>query len=109
MDSANAALVGQSQNNSNESSPPADLPPEAIALASRFFDAARNGHIDLLTQALARGLPADLTNDKGDSLVRPPFDSTSCSNTHHCRSVPGPLFRCSRTPIRIQSFSQFQH
>jgi len=49
-----------------------ELPPEAIALASRMFDAARKGDeqsVALLTQALQRGLPANLTNDKGDSLV----------------------------------------
>lgn len=48
------------------------LPPEAVALASRMFNAARNGDeesVALLTQALGRGLPANLTNDKGDSLV----------------------------------------
>jgi hypothetical protein len=46
-----------------------ELPPEAIALATRFFDAARNGQMDIFEQALARGLPANLTNDKGDTLV----------------------------------------
>jgi len=49
-----------------------ELPPEAIALASRMFDAARKGDeqsVALLRQALQRGLPANLTNDKGDSLV----------------------------------------
>lgn len=46
------------------------LPPEAIALASRFFDAARHGQLDIFEQGLAAGLPANLTNDKGDSLVR---------------------------------------
>lgn len=45
------------------------LPPEAIALASRFFDAARQGQIDMFEQALPHGLPANLTNDKGDTLV----------------------------------------
>jgi len=45
------------------------LPPEAIALASRFFDAARQGQMDMLEQALPHGLPANLTNDKGDTLV----------------------------------------
>ncbi len=45
------------------------LPPEAIALASRFFDAARSGTYDILEQALSRGLPPNLTNDKGDTLV----------------------------------------
>jgi hypothetical protein len=41
----------------------ADLPPEAIAFASRMYDAARAG------QALPAGLPANMTNEKGDSLV----------------------------------------
>lgn len=37
-----------------------------------MFEAARKGDeasIALLTQALQGGLPANLTNDKGDSLV----------------------------------------
>ncbi|KIW84227.1 hypothetical protein Z517_03476 [Fonsecaea pedrosoi CBS 271.37] len=45
------------------------LPPEAVALAGRFFDAARAGQTDLFEQALPRGLPANLTNDKGDTLL----------------------------------------
>jgi hypothetical protein len=49
-----------------------DLPPEALALASRFFDAARTGQMDILEQGLTRGLPANLTNDKGDTLVSTP-------------------------------------
>ena len=54
------------------------LPPEAIALAGRMFEAARKGDeqsMALLTAALDRGLPANMTNDKGDSLV----SSTSIS------------------------------
>jgi len=56
-----------------------ELPPEAIALAGRLFDAARIGQVDVFEQALPRGLPANLTNDKGDTLVsllssfHPPF------------------------------------
>lgn len=53
-----------------------ELPPEAIALAGKMFEAARKGDdqsVTLLTQALQRGLPANLTNDKGDSLVSPQF------------------------------------
>lgn len=48
-----------------------ELPPEAIALATRFFDGARNGQMDIFEQALSSGLPANLTNDKGDTLVSP--------------------------------------
>ncbi|RDW84905.1 hypothetical protein BP6252_02495 [Coleophoma cylindrospora] len=45
------------------------LPPEAIALATRMFDAARSGQLDIFQQALPVGLPANMTNDKGDSLI----------------------------------------
>jgi hypothetical protein len=45
------------------------LSPEAIAFAARVYDAARAGQIDLFEQALPAGLPANMTNEKGDSLV----------------------------------------
>ncbi|KFZ16603.1 hypothetical protein V501_02143 [Pseudogymnoascus sp. VKM F-4519 (FW-2642)] len=45
------------------------LSPEAIAFAARIYDAARAGQIDLFEQALPAGLPANMTNEKGDSLV----------------------------------------
>jgi hypothetical protein len=52
--------------------PPASadqLPPEALALAARLFEAARSGQMDIFEQALARGLKPNMTNEKGDSLV----------------------------------------
>ncbi|KAJ9148591.1 hypothetical protein NKR23_g4980 [Pleurostoma richardsiae] len=45
------------------------LPPEAIALAARMYNAAREGDIELLKQALPVGLPPNLTNEKGDTLL----------------------------------------
>ncbi|PHH71178.1 hypothetical protein CDD82_6707 [Ophiocordyceps australis] len=52
-----------------EAAPPT-LSPEAIQLASRLYDAARMGDKDmLLRQALSAGLPANMTNEKGDSLL----------------------------------------
>lgn len=45
------------------------LSPEAIAFAARIYDAARAGQIDIFEQALPAGLPANMTNEKGDSLV----------------------------------------
>ncbi|QSZ31198.1 hypothetical protein DSL72_000761 [Monilinia vaccinii-corymbosi] len=45
------------------------LPPEAIAFASKMYDAARNGDIEVFKQALPAGLPANMTNEKGDSLI----------------------------------------
>ncbi|KAH6686778.1 ankyrin [Plectosphaerella plurivora] len=47
----------------------ATLPPEAIALAGRLYDAARAGDKAIFQQALPAGLPANMTNDKGDSLI----------------------------------------
>ncbi|KAA8566678.1 hypothetical protein EYC84_009213 [Monilinia fructicola] len=47
----------------------ASLPPEAIAFASKMYDAARNGDIGIFEQALPAGLPANMTNEKGDSLI----------------------------------------
>jgi hypothetical protein len=52
--------------------PPASadqLPPEAIALAGRLFEAARKGQMDIFEQALPKGLSPNMTNEKGDSLV----------------------------------------
>ncbi|TVY54365.1 putative ankyrin repeat protein [Lachnellula cervina] len=46
-----------------------ELPPEAIAFASKMYDAARAGQMDIFQQALPAGLPAGMTNDKGDSLL----------------------------------------
>jgi hypothetical protein len=46
-----------------------ELPPEAIAFATKMYDAARAGQVDIFQQALTAGLPANMTNDKGDSLV----------------------------------------
>lgn len=46
-----------------------DIPPEALELASRMYNAARQGHVDVFEQALPAGLPANMTNEKGDTLV----------------------------------------
>lgn len=61
-----------SDNQDNSGPGPAaapSLPPEAIELASRMYNAARQGDKELLTQAITAGLPPNLTNDKGDTLV----------------------------------------
>lgn len=61
-----------------------DLPPEAIALAGRMYDAARAGQIDIFQQALPAGLPANMTNEKGDTLVGfPCFRSMFISGFNH--------------------------
>ncbi|WP_345250448.1 ankyrin repeat domain-containing protein [Pigmentiphaga soli] len=43
--------------------------PAVLALAAKLFDLARHGDTETLAAYLDAGAPADLTNDKGDSLV----------------------------------------
>lgn len=64
-------LPNEAMNDAPPVPPPSadQLPPEALALAQRFFDAARNGQMHIFEQALARGLKPNMTNAKGDSLV----------------------------------------
>ncbi|KAH6653230.1 ankyrin repeat-containing domain protein [Truncatella angustata] len=45
------------------------LPPEAIAFAGRMYDAARSGQNEVFEQALPAGLPPNMTNEKGDTLL----------------------------------------
>ncbi|MFJ8077667.1 ankyrin repeat domain-containing protein [Streptomyces sp. NPDC096176] len=42
---------------------------EVIELATKVFDLARQGEADALAAYVDAGVPADLTNDKGDTLV----------------------------------------
>ena len=46
-----------------------ELDAETIAFAHRMFDLARTGSTDELAGQLGHGLPANLTNDKGDTLL----------------------------------------
>jgi uncharacterized protein len=43
--------------------------PEVLDLASRIFDMARNGNAATLAAYLDAGVPANLTNTNGDTLV----------------------------------------
>jgi hypothetical protein len=45
------------------------LPPEAITFAGKMYNAARAGDIAVFKQALPAGLPPNMTNEKGDTLV----------------------------------------
>ena len=42
---------------------------EELAYVASLFDAARNGDTQLLSSALEAGVPVNLTNDKGDTLL----------------------------------------
>jgi ankyrin repeat protein len=46
-----------------------ELDAETIAFAHRMFDLARSGGTEELISNVIAGLPADLTNDKGDTLL----------------------------------------
>ncbi|MEU2421874.1 ankyrin repeat domain-containing protein [Streptomyces sp. NPDC007851] len=43
--------------------------PEVVELATKIFDLARQGGTEALVGYLDAGVPANLTNDRGDSLV----------------------------------------
>jgi uncharacterized protein len=47
----------------------AELDEETLAFAHRMFDLARSGGAEELAGNVAAGLPANLTNDKGDTLL----------------------------------------
>jgi ankyrin repeat protein len=47
----------------------APFDPEVVELAGRVFDLARGGRTDELVAYLDAGVPANLTNDKGDTLL----------------------------------------
>ncbi|KAL6400487.1 ankyrin domain containing protein [Ilyonectria robusta] len=57
------------QQPSHEPSPMNSLPPEAIAFAGRMYDSARAGDLPTFEQALPAGLPPNMTNEKGDTLL----------------------------------------
>ncbi len=48
---------------------PSELDADVIEFAHRMFEAARNGWDADLEQNLEAGLPPNLTNDKGDTLL----------------------------------------
>ncbi|KFA66918.1 hypothetical protein S40285_02316 [Stachybotrys chlorohalonatus IBT 40285] len=45
------------------------LPAQALALAARMYEAARKGDFAILEHALQAGLPTNMTNEKGDTLL----------------------------------------
>ncbi|QBS39592.1 ankyrin repeat domain-containing protein [Nocardia sp. CS682] len=47
----------------------ADMDPELIELATKVFDFARQGDAAALATYLDAGVPADLTNEAGDTLL----------------------------------------
>jgi len=54
---------------SNEADAAASLTDEELALVHSAFDHARAGNTNALAELLKMGLPANLTNEKGDTLL----------------------------------------
>lgn len=46
-----------------------DLTPEELEFLASVFDAVRDGATDAVARVLDQGLPANLTNDQGDTLL----------------------------------------
>lgn len=60
--------VDTAQNRGAGAAAPPGLTPEAIQFAHRMFTAARQGD-PVLLEAVGAGLPANLTNDEGNTLL----------------------------------------
>ena len=45
------------------------IDPGVVELAGRVFDLARGGHTEQLVEYVDAGVPVNLTNDKGDTLL----------------------------------------
>lgn len=61
-------MPGRSQSESPDNTEHAH-DPEVLELAGKVFDLARQGEADTLAAYVDAGVPATLTNDKGDTLV----------------------------------------
>ena len=53
----------------NADTPPPALDDDTLAFAPRVFQYARMGHAEELAELFGQGLPPNLRNDKGDSLL----------------------------------------
>lgn len=73
--------------------------PEVIAFATRMYDAARAGDLPVFEQALPAGLPANMTNDKGDTLLM-------LSTYHGHLSLSRLLLRHGADPNRLNDRGQ---
>jgi len=65
--SANAAMPTSAS--TDTPSNPSELPTAALELAAKLFDLAREGNLPTLQQYLQAGIPPNLTNHNGDSLL----------------------------------------
>ncbi|TFB06815.1 Putative ankyrin repeat protein [Trichoderma ghanense] len=61
--------ASQQPSGSRAAGVPPSITPELIAFAGQMYDSARKGEIAVFQQALPAGLPPNLTNEKGDTLL----------------------------------------
>ena len=91
-----------------------ELPPAVIEFAGKMYNAARTGDIEVFKQALPAGLPPNMRNEKGDTLVG---FVCSCELWQlcqaqlvivpdHARRLPRP---CSAGPAADAARGQSQH
>ncbi|KAF9233455.1 ankyrin repeat-containing domain protein [Melanogaster broomeanus] len=75
------------------------LAPETVDFAHRMFDAAREGNSELLLQAVDAGLPVNLTNAKGNTILM------LAAYAGHAKLVTGLLAR-GADPNRLNDLGQ---
>jgi hypothetical protein len=81
---------------------PEPIDPEVTELAGRVFDLARGGHTEELVAYVDAGVPVNLTNDKGDTLL------LLAAYHDHPATVAalferGPIMRAPTTAVRPRS------
>ena len=85
--------------NGNNGPPISPTHPDIIDFATRMYNAARQGDLPIFRQALPAGLPANLTNEKGDTLLM-----LACYHGHY--EVAELLLEHGADPNRINDRGQ---
>ncbi|WP_319464000.1 hypothetical protein [Micromonospora sp. RTP1Z1] len=79
-----------------------DLDAETLAFAHRMFDLTRGGATEELAEYVDAGLPVNMTNDKGDTLLLdagadPDHGNPSAVETAHFFDLPEMLAALGRS------------
>lgn len=64
-----AAQISTTNTEGESTNPPPSLPSEALDLAAKLFDLAREGDTSALSSYITAGIPKNLTNSSGDTLL----------------------------------------
>lgn len=65
----NASTADGAVQFTSEPKSPSNLPPAALDLAAKLFDLARDGDTATLRQYISAGIPKNLTNASGDTIL----------------------------------------